>query len=499
MKTNAKIIVSLLAGVLSASALVACSTSSGGGSKNKFEISISARSMVSEQNMLNIWKRAYEEKHPNVTVKVNGWGSSEGTSEDYIMKNALNRSNLTDMLYTTDDSTAMLAAKKNFVDLRPYFESSEETDYANYYSTMLDTTSFYGEFRPTTKYTGSLDVEKSDDAQYGVYFAPREYNMPALLCNVTLFKQYVATEEEKTNWNENTLQNIWLRIANESEWNWDTFVKGLKALSDICVDLNATGDKGFRGCELNQKWEPVYTTIMKDLGSDGIFTMDDHAETHFNLNSEKNKQILAKIVNDFGKNAGKRYMIDTDDANQNFSYRTAFSVVVSYPEVGNYYEAFKKVNYEIDALPFPAEYVGAGCGGYAILKDNEKEVQKISTGETAKTVDLCWDFLKFTISEEGQNLAGREGYIQPVLKKLADTGDWLQSYDGKINNAAFANKNAKELRLDVFCFAEPEKRKDLRIEIGAIFFNNLFKPDKETYVDLLDTATKNVNDILGRQ
>ena len=99
------------------------------------------------------------------------------------------------------------------------------------------------------------------------------------------------------------------------------------------------------------------TTIMKDLGSDGIFTMDDHAETHFNLNSEANKQVLSKIINDFGKNSGKKYMVDTDEANENFSYRTVFSVVISYPEVGNYYEAFKKVNYEVDALMF---YIAKG-------------------------------------------------------------------------------------------------------------------------------------------
>ncbi len=82
-------------------------------------------------------------------------------------------------------------------------------------------------------------------------------------------------------------------------------------------------------------------------------------------------------------------------------------------------------------------------------------------------MDLCWDFIKFIISKKGQNVAGREGYIQPVLKELAETGDWLDSYDGKIDNKAF--ETGKELRLDTYCFAEPDMRNDLRTAVSDFF------------------------------
>ena len=476
---------SLLAGTLSA-----CNKP-----KDKFEISISARHMTSEIAMLELWAREYEAIHPNIKISVSDWGDTQGTSEGYISKNALNRDYITNIIYTTDDTTANLAQKKNFVDLRPYYESSPETDYTNYYSTMLDLTSFYGEFRPTTNYTGSYECEKSNDAQYGMYFAPREYNMPGLICNVTLFKKYFATPQEKENWSNDTLKQIFLRLGESDTWNWAAFVKALRNISDYCAaNLNMGKDLGFRACELNHTWEPVYTTIMKELGSDGLFTMNDRFEVIENLDSDANKSAYQAIIDAFGRN-GCPYAIDVDYANNNFAYRTVFCSMVSYPEVGNYYEAFKKVDYELGAIDLPCEYVAAGCGGYGIITDKAEKVQTITSGESAKTGDLCWDFIRYIISKDGQNIAGKEGYIQPVLKELADTGDWVTAYDGKIDHKAFAS--AKELRLDTYCFADPNKRNKLRESIGQVFFRDLFDPKCESYNSNLGNTINEVNKILA--
>ena len=200
------------------------------------------------------------------------------------------------------------------------------------------------------------------------------------------------------------------------------------------------------------------------------------------------------IIDNFGRSTNI-YMIDTDYGNDNFKYQTVFSVVVSYPEVGNFYGSFNKNGKELGAINVPCEYVGAGCGGYGILVDKKDEVQTLKTGESAKTVDLCWDFLKYIISKDGQNIAGREGYIQPVLKELADTGDWVQAYDGKIDSKAFAT--AHELRLDTFCFANPIARNDLRTHVVS-FYRELFAPNRTNYNDILETAIREVNQDLKK-
>lgn len=457
---------------LSALASISCLASCGGnnGPKDKYQISISARSSFAEQDMLKIWKKAYEEKHPQVEIIIDGWGSSDGTSQQYIQKNALNRANLTNIIYTTDDTTALLAQKNNFVDLRPYYEADPETDYTKYYESMLHTTAFNGEFRPTTNYTGEYAGEKSNDKEYGVYFAPREYNMPGLILNKKCFQEYG------------------IAIPDKETWCWDKFVELLTTIDTKTKELAQTNNvyKLYRGIELNHTWEPVYTSILKELGGNGLFKFDDEYEASSNIDSPENIAAFKKIISAFG-NGARQYTLDRDASAKNFINNMTFMAAVSYPEVGNFNEVIK----DFEFLPFPTEYVSAGCGGYGILTDKVKEVQKLKTGETAKTVDLCWDFIKFIISEEGQNLCGKKGYIQPVLKSLEKTGDWVTSYNENLDHSAFAH--GKELRLDTFTFATPDKRNNLRNDI-VVLMQSIFA-ENTTEADITAALTKANTDI----
>ena len=74
---------------------------------------------------------------------------------------------------------------------------------------------------------------------------------------------------------------------------------------------------------------------------------------------------------------------------------------------------------------------------------------------------------------------------------LATTGDWVDSYDGKIDNLAFST--AKELALDTFCFANPSARNSLRKECITPFFRELFSPKTTSYNDLLTKAINDTN------
>ncbi len=464
--------------LISAASLMAIGLASCGGGNvktDKFTISISARSSAVEQGMLKIWKKAYEEKHPEVEIKIDGWGSVE-TSQAYVQRYALNRSALTNIIYTTDDTTALLAQKENFVDLRKYYEADPETDYTKYYATMLDTTSFNGKFKPTTSYTGSYECDKDDSVEYGMYFAPREYNMPGLILNVDRFNEYG------------------IPVPDKNDWNWNKFIELLHTIDAITVQKinDKSGDwnkyNTYRGIEFNQTWEPVYTSFMKELGGDGLFAFDDDYEASCNLLSPANVQAFKTIAQQFGNNNYK-YAIDRDYSSKDFVSGNVFMAAVSYPEVGNYNQSIKNIAF----LPFPTEYVSAGCGGYGILTDKEDEVQTNKDGEKRKTVDLCWDFIKFIISEEGQNIAGKEGYIQPVIKELAETGDWNQSFGGDtVDHSAFYT--GKELPLDTFTFATPDKRNPLRNDMSTLF-NKIFAVDvKEADVEsILNNIKKTVD------
>ncbi len=473
-----------LTSIVALASLTGCKKNNG--PQKKFVISISARNYAAEIQMLQLWEKEYEALNPNVNVVVSKWGS-EKTSVDYIMNNALDQESMTNMIYTTDDTTAELASKKYFVDLRKYYEADTVTDYTKYYKSMLDLASFYGEFRPTTNYTGDLESEKSNDAQYGLYFAPREYNMPGMLVNVTLLKDSgLITADEYNNWTKGSLETIFKRIAGSETWDWNTFVRVLQILGDKCETLNGSADKGYRGISFNAQWEPVYTTVLKELGGDGLFKVNELGEVIQNLNSDSNKAAYQSIIDSFNGNDNE-YVLDST---LTFALKKVFAALCSYPEVANYYANFKQYGYKLDAVSIPCEYVSAGCGGYAMIEPRTRGTQKLVSGETAKTRDLCWDFLKFIISKEGQNVAGKGGYIQPVMPELEEEGDWVQAWDGSINTSAFCG--AKELVLDSYCFADPTKRSLLRTDV-AVFFQKLFNYKTTSYGSILNEVISSVN------
>ena len=456
----------VLAGALLLGSTIGLLSGCGGNNKwvdGKYNISISARSDAAEQEMLNIWKKAYEAKNPNVNVIIEKWGGHEN-AEEYVRAYSMMRDKLTNMTYVTDDYVSVLATKHNFVDLRPYFEADlAETDYSFFYESMLNTTSYSGDFRPTTNYKGDFVrhdadgnvLENDNDREYGVYFSPREYNMPAIVCNKDAFAK------------------IGIEIPSKENWDFDAFVNLLQRISNKINELIASGNNWanqYRGIELNQTWEPIYTTLMKHFDSDGLFIKNSKGETVSNLGSEKNREIYKKLIEAFGQNNFNK-AVDQDFTGVNFLAGNILMATASYPEVGNFIKSSTSKN--ISFLPFPTDYVGAGCGGYGILTDKAEEVQTVN-GVSKKTVDLCWDFIKFTISEEGQNVAGKDGYIQPFRKSLATTGEWLNSIDPSLDHSAFACK--KELSLNVYNFAEPVDRQTLRTGINKLF-TEIFRPE----------------------
>ena len=165
--------------------------------EGKFNISISAPSDPSEQLMLKTWKAGFEALHPDTNIIIQNWGSTT-TIEDYARINLMKVDKLSDIAYATDDTVATFASRNNLVDLRKYYESSSETDYSNFYESMLNTTSYAGDFRPTTSYQGNFirtneegeSLDNADNPEYGIYFAPREYNMPAIICNKDKFDEF---------------------------------------------------------------------------------------------------------------------------------------------------------------------------------------------------------------------------------------------------------------------------------------------------------------------
>ena len=97
--------------------------------------------------------------------------------------------------------------------------------------------------------------------------------------------------------------------------------------------------------------------------------------------------------------------------------------VVSRPIVVTYAAAFKRMygSTSLESIQIPAEKIAAGCSGYAINRYYDDK--SVTVGDVTKNyTDMCWDFIKYIITKDGQEVASATGSNIPVLKSLHDAG-----------------------------------------------------------------------------
>ena len=417
----------------------------------KYNLEIAVQNENGEIKMMEIWKEAYEEKHPEVNIIINNFGNDDIVG--YMQKKAMNQNSLPHLVWLPDDfgHTFTDPTKGYFIDLREMYEKSADTDYSLYYESMLHAASNVGEFRPTTSYSGSFSGEKSDDAKYGIYFAPRDYNQIAIVYNKKAFNDL------KTFYGFD-IANYYNPESPET-WNMEKFALLIKDLNDQIKSMGPTY-ASYKAIRMNMTWEAVYTTFVDALGGDGLIN-----DGEINLGSQKNRAVYDYLWSNFFNEPNKF------DINDNFSKGTTYLTIVSRPLLLSYLPYLRDKNsgkIMMDFIPFPAERVAAGTSGYGITKKHANETQT-ANGVTKTNKEIAWDFLKFILSEEGQNLGGKEGFIQPILKSLMDTGEWRNAFDPAMNHDAWFNGD--ELRLTTYNYFDASMRTALRAQTSAFFIN----------------------------
>lgn len=506
MKKNSAFLISTLMAAVTVG-LVGCNTKDKTPDNvvaDKYKITVACQTEMGEEEVLKVLKKAYEAKHTDVEVEIKTF-SGEGF-EQYMLGIAADQSSSPNIIWTAD--TYHSQWDQYFVDLRPYYESSEETDYENYYETMLDTASTNGHFKPTKNYKGSfrsddLDVDSdgyenyANQSEYGLYYAPRDYNKPALLCNTYLFaeldKAYEKVYKEKESVSEmpDGYVSSTARlnaIVNGEDWDefGDLFVFARFVAERIAYVVNETQDGNTARTWNNRavmnlflEWEPTYTTVMNELGidliaADGSLNIEQYKSTFETLHAQ---------MFPGGSNAEEQiasFMLTTSNGIQ-FSGGNLFMTVCSRPVVYGFGNTFKGSygDASLEAIRFPVENIAAGNSGYAI--SNIWEGRGMTVGGVYKSyTELSWDFIKFIITEEGQEAAGATGLNIPVLKKLysSETNGgvepaWrkVEFLSGMSNDAWVAGGELGQNAYNVFV---PAKRNTFRT-ILRTFFTNLQK------------------------
>ncbi len=488
----------MLGMVMSLTCLTAC-----GGGKNAdyYTITVACQTEMGEEEVLKVLKARYEELHPDRKIEIKTF-SGEGF-EQYMLGIAQEQSSSPNIIWTAD--TYHSQWDEYFVDLRPYYEASAETDYSLYYETMLDAASTNGYFKPTKNYTNPLgkfdrELDANSDgkedytnqSEYGLYYAPRDYNKPAILCNTHLFAEldsnYEETYKEKNGALPADYKSTSARLAEiVAGEDWDelndlfVFAKFIAQRMVYLQENAATkiGKTWGQRAALNLflEWEPTYTTILNDLGVDII--KDDGSLELESFTEEFEELHAAFFPNATAEDKQIAGLMMTTNGGIQFSSGNLFMSVCSRPVVLGYRNTFQNVYGDtyLETIQFPVDDIAAGNSGYAI--SNIWEGQGVSVkGEYKSYTELSWDFIKFIITEEGQEVAGETGLNIPVLKKLysAETNGGVTPAWRKVESLGSMSHDAwvagGELRQDTYNIFKAEKRNAIR-SVTKTFFVNL--------------------------
>ena len=146
-------------------------------------------------------------------------------------------------------------------------------------------------------------------------------------------------------------------------------------------------------------------------------------------------------------------------------------------------------NATIDFVSMPAFegvenfYIGMGCTGYAISKQCAEDKR-----------DLAWDFLKFVMTEDGQNAFCESGAGVPVLVSMAnDTEASWRQYLPEANHDAFIQYDTRDLPMTEYLNGiDPSKHIAVRTVLTDNMTKNLFSAgDRNSYYSQLSEMLMN--------
>lgn len=460
----------------------------------KYEITVACQAEDSEQEIVEILAKAFEERHPEYKINVVGFAGDD--FENYMITLSQNIEQSPHIVWTHD--TAHSRWNEFFTDLRPFYESSEDTDYSLYYETMLDTAGLNGSFKPTRNYTGSFRANDLDDSdglesyenhsEYGIYYAPRDFNKPAIVCNTALFDEldeeyesYMYKGAELPADYQSCTARLNQIVAGGVDANWseldDMFDFAKLIATRINYVIKATLEAGElkrnaywknkSAIDLKLNWEPTYVTILNAMGITKMFNDDGS----FCLDQES-----AKLEELHDKLYAVDRICEASGDDTSFAAGYNFMRVVSRPVILGYKNTFTGTygSASLQSIQIPVKDIAAGCSGYAI--NNYYHDKSVSVNGVKKSYDeICWDFIKFIITEEGQQVAGSTGSNIPVLKTLYSTGTWrnAEGLEGMNHDAWVAGGELKQDWYDIFTSST---RSGFR-GVFQGFFTNFVKSD----------------------
>jgi ABC-type glycerol-3-phosphate transport system substrate-binding protein len=452
-----KIIVFLITAVLTVTMLNGCGNTRPNIDTDNYEVNLNIDKNIqaeisilipsgntNEQTMIDSLIAGFNEIYPNVNIEISY--VSVNTYENNI-KNLAGTGTLNDIVWSNSPDFYYLVDKNLVLNLNPYINASETANVFNFEE------DFYKIFFDCGSLNGKL------------YTIPRSADSVVTFIN----KEILTAAGVDLNIETTVVKN---------GWTWDEF---LSVCAKVRTYLDNNGKSTAYVLDANlTSWLSVCYPMLSAYGGDVV---DDNGNIVINSNQAKECIEMVRYM------VEQRYICDSRNSSGS-SYEAGTSAMLFQSASVSLFADRKALLGKADVVSFPlitnnnTPKIGCGIAGYAINK------------ETAYK-DICWAFLNYMLSYDGQQIMALNGLNLPSIRKdLADykTANWGKGYE-TLNLGAYLYGMEYKIDTQFLSKVDTKYKVDLTQALKDLF-NNASNASK-TIDDCLTTALRDCNDAIG--
>jgi multiple sugar transport system substrate-binding protein len=425
MKKVTKTIISFIA-LFTLILSVACSSQSNNSSKDgdKVTIRYAFWGLPEEKDVQEKLKERFEELHPNITVKL------EHIAGDYMgpLLTQIAGGNAPDVFYIGEALVSNMADKGVLLNLMDY-ANADSFDFNDYFQATLE---------PVGYKEGNLWAFPKDNTPYMIYY------------NKDMFdKAGVAYPTP--------------------DWTWQDFEAKAKELT-----VRKDGKTTQYGYAQDLGWTAYMTAIYSNGGT--LMSDDGKSLTFDDPKTMEALQWYKDLMYKDGGVSPSPEGIQSLGVGQLDLFNSQKAAMLSGGRWISFFIRDLEANWGV--VPFP--------------KGNEEAASPflfvtLASPKATKHPEEAWEFIKFVVSEEGQQINAATGLGMPVLKSVTEEGSWLQEGESEEHIKIYTDAlmNAKSLPF------HPQWAKTID-EIAARELDSFWR-NKATIEDTVQKVLKEAN------
>lgn len=440
VRGNMKILKKTLCLLLAVAVSAGCVLLAGCGKKEDPDtITVGVANNTSEINILNTFREAYMKANPGKNIKI---VRITGSFDNALLK-LNNAEDLPDIVQVYDFSAEYWTEAGIYYPISDFMarDGLQESDY----------------------FDSVISLAKSG-TDGKMYWAPRDYNKVVVCYNKEIFD--AAEVPYPTD-----------------DWTWTKFQETCEALAAKSSEIMAvTGQQIFYPVDMNLNWESVYYPAIRSYGSD---LFDKTAGTAI-----PDATVIKTALDSLLSLADEELAVSPSETGSPFPAQQCAMHFTVRPNIVSFANSIKDDagNPAIDFASVPAfegvekSYIGMGCTGYAI------------TDQCAETKrEDAWNFLKFVMTEAGQNAFCASGAGVPILKEMAeDENAAFRKYLPDANHDAFIQFTDRDLPMNYMSGLNPKKHLAIRSVLVTELTKNYFAAaNRQDYLTELKEKLEN--------